>query len=82
MKISSQEKNVIAYVGPFKFPSASASSRRVLGLAFTLIDIRKEVYIGTGQRISQAQAIPSSYPELLHIYSLNELPRSSSTYIS
>ena len=59
------------------------SSRRVLRSTLPLINMQKEVYIGTGQRISQAQAIPSSYPELLTYLLVKRITKEhSSTYIS
>lgn len=64
----------LAFVGPFKFPDHSATTRRILGIGLSLNQIGYQVLIGSGQFKSMSNIYQDANPLQFITYSLNELP--------
>jgi len=76
MKAPQKSNKLIAYVGPFPFPSGAASSRRVMGIADALRSGNNEVIIGAEQPKDSNSSTLAKLSDYNVSY-LNEAPSNS-----
>jgi glycosyltransferase involved in cell wall biosynthesis len=75
--MNAKESSRLIFVGPFKFPDASASTRRITGIGLSLSQIGYKVLVGAGQTKEGTKDLPDAAISRFSTYSLNELPESS-----
>lgn len=75
-------QNWIAYLGPFKFPFGQAASRRVLGIALSLVHAEYNVIIGSGELTPVTPLLYKAGKHTLSYVGLGELPPNNAPFIT
>lgn len=72
----SQARPWVAYVGPFLFPEGEAASRRILGVAQSLVMSGRDVVVCSGNAGTPSTLSVSGHPALIRHVPLGDRPRS------
>ena len=72
----------VAYVGPFRFPEGDASSRRVLGVARSIVRGGRRVVVACGNRVpEEPESLPDSEGEMgLSFVGVGEITEGASRF--